>query len=221
MGCVSSSSTSSPRLCKRTPGYEDPAVLAAETSFTVNEVEALFELYKKLSFSIFRDGLIHKEQFRLALFGNSKGADLFADRVFDLFDLKRNGVIEFGEFVRSLSVFHPKAPVSDKTAFAFKLYDLRGTGYIEKEEIREMVDAILDEAKLCLSHSAVEEIIDNTFNQADSNRDGMIDPKEWEEFVKKNPACLRNMSLPYLEDITTTFPSFVMYSGVEDCSVLK
>jgi hypothetical protein len=35
--------------------------------------------------------------------------------VFDLFDLKRNGVIEFGEFVRSLSIFHPKASVSEKT----------------------------------------------------------------------------------------------------------
>ena len=88
-------------------------------------------------------------------------------QVFDMFDLKRNGVIEFGEFVRSLSIFHPKAPESDKTkctiplllhyspqlslgsqstgilnlflsssAVAFKLYDLRGTGYIEREEVK-------------------------------------------------------------------------------------
>jgi serine/threonine-protein phosphatase 2B regulatory subunit len=38
-----------------------------------------------------------------------------------------------------------------------------------------------------------------TFNQADTNGDGRIDPREWEEFVKKNPASLRNMSLHYLQ----------------------
>ena len=35
-------------------------------------------------------------------------------QVFELFDIKRNSVIEFGEFVRSLSVFHPKAPLQEK-----------------------------------------------------------------------------------------------------------
>ncbi|KAJ0781239.1 putative protein kinase RLK-Pelle-RLCK-VIIa-2 family [Helianthus annuus] len=64
---------------------------------SVSEVEALYELFKKLSSSIINAGLIHK--------------------IFDLFDLKCNGVIDFREFLRSLGVFHPNDPVEDKIKF--------------------------------------------------------------------------------------------------------
>ncbi|KAK1325640.1 Calcineurin B-like protein 7 [Acorus calamus] len=134
MGCVLV------KHIKHPPGYEEPKVLASETSFTVSEVEALYELFKKLSHSIIKDGLIHK--------------------IFDLFDTKRNGVIEFGEFVRSLSVFHPNAPVEDKMAFTFRLYDLRHTGYIEHKELKEMVLALLNESDLFLYDDVVETIVD-------------------------------------------------------------
>ncbi|XP_039838437.1 calcineurin B-like protein 7 isoform X2 [Panicum virgatum] len=207
MGCVSS------KQLKRDKGYEDPNILAKETTFSVNEVEALFQLYKKISHSIIKDGLIHKEEFQLALFRNSNQKNLFADRIFDLFDLKRNGVIEFGEFVRSLNIFHPDTPMAEKIAFAFRLYDLRGTGFIEREELKEMVLAILNESELILSDDAVEQIVDQ---QADMNEDGKIDFEEWKAFASKNPALLKNMTLPYLKDITMAFPSFVLNSGASD-----
>uniref|UniRef100_A0ACD5YQM8 Uncharacterized protein n=2 Tax=Avena sativa TaxID=4498 RepID=A0ACD5YQM8_AVESA len=206
MGCVSS------KQFKRAPRHEDAAILARETTFSLNEVEALYELFKKISYSIIKDGLIHKEEFQLALFRNSNRKNLFADRIFDLFDLKRDGVIEFEEFVRSLHIFHPDTPIAEKIAFAFRLYDLRGTGSIEREELKEMVLAILNESELLLSDEAVEQIVD----QADLNSDGRIDPNEWKEFASKNPALLKNMTLPYLKDITMSFPSFVLYSGTGD-----
>ncbi|KAI5405581.1 Calcineurin B-like protein 4, variant 3 [Lathyrus oleraceus] len=127
MGCVCSTSSSEK---VKTPGYEDPTILASETpceypsssiTVTVSEVDALYELYLKLSNSIIEDGLIHKEEFQLALFRNKNEKNLFADRIFDLFDVKRNGVIEFGEFVRSLGVFHPNAALEDKIACKIKL----------------------------------------------------------------------------------------------------
>jgi hypothetical protein len=154
---------------------------------TVNEVEALYELFKRVSNSLVKDGLIHKEEFCLALF-KSQRENLFANRVrprtrlpacaagprphdargcaahglrlqprvsgcalaraaacaarrmrralkparrirvparlrrarqvFEIFDEKQNDVIEFGEFVHALSVFHPKAPLHEKAECA-------------------------------------------------------------------------------------------------------
>ncbi|CAO2179336.1 unnamed protein product [Urochloa humidicola] len=170
----------------------EAVALAAETSFTVSEVEALHDLFRKISNSIVKDNLISKEEFHVALFRNKKKQNLFVDRVFDLFDQKQNGVIEFGEFVRSLSVFHPDAPEEQKVAFAFKLYDLRQTGFIERNE---------------------------TFDQADTKGDGRIDQEEWTAFAKDNPYVLRNMTLPYLKDITMVFPSFVVHSEISEADM--
>ncbi|XVF53397.1 hypothetical protein PTKIN_Ptkin05aG0096300 [Pterospermum kingtungense] len=190
MGCGSS------KRSNQAPGYEEASVLAAETPFTVSEVEALHELCKKLSNSIIADGLIQKEELQLALFKNKNQSNLFADRIFDSFDVKHNGVIEFGEFVRALGVFHPDAPVTQKIAFAFRLYDLRQTGFIEREELKLMVLELLHESDLVLSEDIVESMVDKTFSEADTKGDGKIDPEEWKEYASKHPSMLKNMTLP-------------------------
>lgn len=61
--------------------FDDIVRLANRSPFSVNDVEALYELYKKLSSSIIDDGLIHKEELRLALFQAQPSENLFLDRV--------------------------------------------------------------------------------------------------------------------------------------------
>ncbi|KAK6919976.1 EF-hand domain [Dillenia turbinata] len=73
----------------------------------------------------------------------------FVIHIFELVDVKGNGHIEFGEFVRSLSIFHPKTPEAVKIKYAFRLYDPRQTGFIEGEEVGALTCTIFSFSMIC------------------------------------------------------------------------
>ncbi|CAD6231001.1 unnamed protein product [Miscanthus lutarioriparius] len=186
--------------------------IATGTLLTVSEVEALYELFRKISNSIIKDNLIHKEEFHLALFRSKKKQNLFVDRsvIYKASSLQHrvddDDDLCFSSRINSMCVFHPDAPEEQKVAFAFKLYDLRQTGFIERHELKEMVLALLDESDLDIASDAVEMIVDRTFDQADTKGYGKIDQEEWTAYAKDNPYVLRNMTLPYLKSHMVLLP---------------
>ena len=185
---------------------DSTGTLVRETNFRPAEVIALRDLYDKLSNELHHDGLIHKDEFAWALFKAHKD-NLFVDRVFELFDIKKNNVIDFGEFVRSLSIFHPNAPLREKALFAFRIYDINHSGAIEPAELKRFLVAVMaDNPDIDLDEVALDVIVEDTFDEVDLARDGRINPEEWLTLVQKNPSIISYMTLPVLSDLCQRFP---------------
>ncbi|CAA7013045.1 unnamed protein product [Microthlaspi erraticum] len=199
MGCVCSKQLGATR-------HEDISLLASQTFFSEAEVEALHELFIKLTSCLNNDKFVTKEDFQLILVKDNERRSLSAERIFGLFDMRNDGAIDFGEFVHSLNIFHPNSSQRDKAIFAFRLYDTRQNGFIEPEEVKEMIVDVLEESELMLAESTIDSIVSKTFEEADWKKDGKIDLEEWEKFVATYPLTLKNMTIPFLKDIPRTFP---------------
>ncbi|KAF9601907.1 hypothetical protein IFM89_023971 [Coptis chinensis] len=95
-----------------------------------------------------------KEAILMKIVGPSQRHSHDVPNVLDLFDVKRNGVIESGEFIRSLGIFHPNVH------------------WRRKLHLKEMVLTLLIESDLALTEDVVETIMDKTFTDAYSKGDG-------------------------------------------------
>lgn len=196
---------------KKTSSRKSNETLAKETHFTVDEVYALEVLFNNLSNSLHQDGLIHKDEFVLALFKTQgRGSNILIDKFFQRFDIKQNDVIDFEEFVHSLSIFHPQAGLEEKAKFAFSIMDLDNTNFIEREEVQRCLTVVLKEdPRINLDDEMLAYIIEKTFEEADLAGDGHISIEEWLTLVREQPSVISYMTLPSLKDITLLYSSFV------------
>ncbi|CAL58089.1 EF-Hand 1, calcium-binding site [Ostreococcus tauri] len=186
------------------------ARLLKKTHFRSGQIRVLRDVFHRVAKS---DDKIDFKEFQLALYGDAgdeKSSDLFSERIFACFDARGDGTVSFEEFVVGLDVFHPDASVEDKTAFAFRVYDLRGVGAINREDVRKMLEAVLRQSRaMSLTKEMTESVLDKTFEDCDLNKNGTISLSEFQILVKKNDRIIANMTMENLASLTKRYPEFL------------
>ena len=162
---ASSSSTPTPTPQNKRPSLNTK--LAEATRYTTADVRSLHTEFKSIAARTIPANRITREQFRDILSDHrvSWRSDTFCARLFDYFDKREDGSINFGEFVRGLALASSGDP-RDKLKLSFDVFDVEGTGTIARWEMRQVLEGIFVTAE----HFQYEEADGSSQQQAEESR---------------------------------------------------
>lgn len=121
------------------PSSEEIADLKELTQFSGSEIKAWYKRFHQE----YPSGVITRQDF-IAMY-----RELFPDgdcmrlanTIFDAYDIEKNGVISFKEFMTTMSV-SAKGTVDEKIEWAFGMYDKNGDGILSRQEVTDIIWSI-------------------------------------------------------------------------------
>jgi Ca2+-binding EF-hand superfamily protein len=159
------------------------------------------------------DGTMDKDTFRQA-FAHFKieaateeaedRLQLLVDRIFDLFDKDKNGLVDFNELASGLSVLCGGSQ-ADKVRAAFNLYDVNHDGFISLGEMRLYLTSVFkvlfevnpdSEARMGVTPEELGEITaEQAFAEADHDKDGKLSFEEFSAWYMQ-PKKVGDLPMP-------------------------
>uniref|UniRef100_A0A8C4YEF3 Potassium voltage-gated channel interacting protein 1 n=1 Tax=Gopherus evgoodei TaxID=1825980 RepID=A0A8C4YEF3_9SAUR len=152
-------------VCYRPEGLDQ---LEAQTNFTKRELQVLYRGFKNVRTKAFF----------------YPDASMYAHYLFNAFDTAQTGSVKFEGFVMALSTLL-RGTVHEKLRWTFNLYDINKDGYINKEEMMDIVKAIYDMMGKytypVLKQDAPRLHVEVFFQKMDKNKDGVVTLDEFIE----------------------------------------
>uniref|UniRef100_A0A3P8PQZ4 EF-hand domain-containing protein n=1 Tax=Astatotilapia calliptera TaxID=8154 RepID=A0A3P8PQZ4_ASTCA len=192
-------------VCHRPEGLDQ---LEAQTNFSKRELQVLYRGFKNECPS----GVVNEDTFKqiysqffphggevCQLFSSSPAdASTYAHYLFNAFDTGHTGSIKFEDFVTALSILL-RGSVTEKLQWTFNLYDINRDGYINKEEMTDIVRAIYDMMGKytypVLKNDAPKQHVDAFFQKMDKNRDGVVTLDEFILSCQEDENIMRSLQL--------------------------
>ncbi|XP_062857169.1 Kv channel-interacting protein 1-like [Trichomycterus rosablanca] len=180
-------------VCHRPEGLDQ---LQAQTNFSKRELQELYRGFKNECPS----GVVNEETFKqiYSQFFPQGDASTYAHYLFNAFDSGQNGSIKFEDFVTALSILL-RGSTREKLQWTFNLYDINRDGYINKEEMTDIVRAIYDMMGKytypALRTDTPKQHVDAFFQKMDKNRDGVVTLDEFLLSCQEDDNIMRSLQM--------------------------
>ncbi|KAG7393903.1 hypothetical protein PHYPSEUDO_000080 [Phytophthora pseudosyringae] len=190
---------SAPRTTPAPPAPPTHSLL--ETKLADVDVSAVFSQHEMLSIRKHLAAVLGQHEndavvipkdefFRFLAGGDGSTSSLYVNRLYAIFDMDKKGHVTFEDLMKGLSLLSQKATREQKLMLSFYLLDPEGTGFISKKMTTELLRSCLaecNELEISLSEAQLAHIVDNTFLDADLDRNGAIDLHEYQALDAKHP----------------------------------
>ncbi|KAK7137557.1 hypothetical protein R3I94_013266 [Phoxinus phoxinus] len=171
-------------------------LLEAQSNFNRKELQVLYRGFKNECPS----GVVNEETFKqiYSQFFPHGDASTYAHYLFNAFDSSQSGSIKFEDFITALSILL-RGTTTEKLQWTFNLYDINKDGYINKEEMTDIVKAIYDMMGRftypALKTDTTKQHVDAFFQKMDKNRDGVVTLDEFILSCQEDENIMRSLQL--------------------------
>ncbi|KAF5406144.1 Neuron-specific calcium-binding protein hippocalcin [Paragonimus heterotremus] len=149
----------------------------------------------------------------------------FAEHVFRSFDRNHDGIIDFREFLYTISVTS-RGDLNAKLRWAFAIYDLDSDGFISRQDLCDVLASVYaligSTIKLPEDEATPERRADKIFSQMDADHDGRLSFAEFADGLKSDKLLFQLLTMNVHSGSTICQPDNVeaISNGIPEQPVL-